>query len=125
MKQHFWAGNEYLGSRDIPRIRLGDPDGAARGTRLPHFNTAYFCAHCGEIWGRITFEEAHPMWQVISRACRNHARLEIGRLFEGCLQSTFPGDDPCRFARDWPADAVKWEAETLLSRNVEEFLCQT
>ena len=116
MKQHFWAGGSYLGNREIPQIRLADPDGHARGTTLPHFNTAYFCPYCGDIWGRITFDEAASRWQVISRACRNHACAEIMQVFGGCLQSSYPGSDPCRFAADWPVGAIKWEAETLLTR---------
>jgi hypothetical protein len=34
----------------------------------------------------------------------------------GSLQSTYPGSDPLKFARDWPRDAMKWEADLLLRK---------
>lgn len=119
MKQHFWAEGSYLGSREVSRFRLGDPNGNARGTRLPHFNTAYFCPYCSEIWGRITFDEADSRWQVIARACRRDTEVEMPQRFDGCLQSSYPGNDPCKFAADWPVEAIRWEAETLLRKNYE------
>lgn len=124
MKQHFWAGGAYLGQREIPDIRLGDPNGAARGLHLDHFNTAYFCPYCGDIWGRVTFDEANPRWQITSRACREHSITGLEQAFGGCLQSTFPGADPCRFAADWPVEAIRWEAETLLMKQREFIECR-
>lgn len=100
--QHFFVAGAYLGSRTIPSFRQ------VPGLEIRyHYSYAYFCAHCGDIWGRILHEGA-TITQCVHRACFAHGD---GRL---ACHSTWH-DDPTRFEDDWPDDAVVAEFNALLT----------
>jgi hypothetical protein len=114
--QHFWLANSYLGSRQIGNAWIADEQSAARRTALVHHHLAYFCQYCGTVWGRVTYDYASPRWQICVRACAEHGMIPLEAYVAGSLQSTYPGSDPLKFARDWPRDAMKWEADLLLRK---------
>ena len=101
--QHFFVGQTWLGSREIETMRL------IPGLEIrPQHSYAYFCMHCGEIWGRLMHEKA-KLTQVVNRSCSAHGD---GRL------SGNPEwfDEPTRFENDWPDEAVKYEFFLQLSK---------
>lgn len=114
--QHFWLANSYLGSRQIGNAWIADEQSAARRTALVHHHLVYFCQYCGTVWGRVTYDYASPRWEICVRACAEHGMIPLEAYVAGSLQSTYPGSDPLKFARDWPRDAMKWEADLLLRK---------
>ena len=114
--QHFWLANSYLGSRQIGNVWIADEQSAARRTALVHHHLAYFCQYCGTVWGRVTYDYASHRWEICVRACAEHGMIPLEAYVAGSLQSTYPGSDPLKFARDWPRDAMKWEADLLLRK---------
>lgn len=63
---HFFVGNYHVGSGPLPRevhIRLGQVDRPV--------NTAYFCAACGEVWGRIYIRREQD-YRIKHRFCAAH-----------------------------------------------------
>lgn len=67
MKQvYFFVGNQYLAAGDLPAqiwFRAGHKD-------VPQ-NTAFFCAACGEVWGRIVLREKQD-FNIRFRFCDQH-----------------------------------------------------
>lgn len=74
---HYLEGTTLVGSREV--YCCGTSIG--RGERHSAFypNTAYFCPHCGEIWGRAVYDfqfQYSPIptafWVTESRRCPAH-----------------------------------------------------
>ena len=114
--QHFWADNSYLGQRECPTLWPADPQSKARGTLLAQHNTAYFCPVCGNIWGRVTYDQAAPLWHILSRHCEEHGQGGWPTWASGSLAATFPGVSPLSVDRTWPLKALQREAELLMRK---------
>lgn len=114
--QHFWLANRYLGSRSVGDVWIADEQSAARRTALRQHNLAYFCQYCGTVWARVTYDRASSRWEICARACSEHGMTTLDAEVAGSLRSSYPGVDPLKFARDWPPEAIKWEAELLLRK---------
>lgn len=114
--QHFWLANRYLGSRPVGDAWIADEQSAARRTALRQHNLAYFCQYCGTVWARVTYDRASSRWEICARACSEHGMTPLDAEVAGSLRSSYPGVDPLKFARDWPPEAIKWEAELLLRK---------
>lgn len=115
MKQHFFVGKDYLGARGIPHTSL------ILNERHVTSSYAYFCSHCGEIWGRLLHEAEGARTQITTRPCLRHSHHGWG----GYLSSPASwGEGPCAFARDWPAGAIHYEFDVYmhhLARGEERF----
>lgn len=123
MKQSLFADGEWLGDREVSAYRLADPNSKAYGTVLPYYNVAYFCPHCGEIWGRILYETARPEWQINIRQCARHATLGIQAVYAGSLISSHPSaKEPGAWADDWPEAATRREFSILLQKLEENII---
>jgi hypothetical protein len=88
-----FVGQEFLG--EFP----WDP-GAHPETRWRRFGTAYFCQVCGEVWGRVVFQDSSGRqlpFQVDTVACAEHTdQWEVpGSLLAGDLEGLL-GDLPLR-----------------------------
>lgn len=79
----FFVGTEFLGEADY------DP-GAAPNLGYRRGGTAYFCAHCGEIWGRVVCSGIHQKpsewWfqELAKVSCERHSdQWEVPGSFLG------------------------------------------
>jgi len=64
--------NIYLGSR----LLVSKPLWPGEEARM---SAAFFCSHCGEVWGRAV---RGPLWYAIQRPCERHAdAYHIGGSF--------------------------------------------
>lgn len=105
--QSFWTST-YLGDREAhPIVKSRDSE-----THILA-NLAYYCPHCGDVWGRITTSQQNAPWNFRSRHCR---RCGPGPWRDAGLLSDVPhwGDGPYSFAHDWPEGAIRWEFHSLL-----------
>jgi hypothetical protein len=94
--QSFFADCRFLGSREIEDTRL------VPGLEVIfHHSYAYFCLHCGDIWGRLHHDKAR-LTQVVCRPCGEHGD---GRL------ATPPEwtDVPTAWTENWPEAAYRRE----------------
>jgi hypothetical protein len=100
--QHFFVRTTYLGSREIPTMRI------VPGLEVrPQHSIAYFCMRCGDIWARLLHDRA-LLTQCHMRPCKAHGD---GRLSDPAEWF----DMPTRVESDWPWDALKWEFEVSLA----------
>lgn len=60
MKAQYFIGRDYFGAAEIP----GHSD-----------SIAYFCATCGDIWGRILVDK--QVFQIRNVPCANHKRTGV------------------------------------------------
>lgn len=122
MKQTFFLRDRVLGSRDIPRTYPADPLGHAAGARFRCQNLALFCPVCGEIWGRVLYEETLPTWRIEARYCASHGSemFEAAGWFDytrGSFIYPYPdAGNPLAFASNWPEEVVRYECNLLLSK---------
>lgn len=73
----------FLGSRLLAQSRW----------QCPNFrpdSVAFFCATCGEIWGRVVVDSS--LWTVHQRACPKHARTGV-QDWRG-ISGSFLADNP-------------------------------
>ena len=99
--QHFFVGPAYLGSRQIPTMRI------VPGLEIrPHYSVAYFCMRCGDVWARVLHDKA-PLTQCTVRPCKKHGD---GRL--SCHDTWH--DMPTRVEPDWPEPALRYELEASI-----------
>jgi hypothetical protein len=113
MKQHFFTANKYLGAREVEPTYslelLEAPEARARPR-----NCAYFCGHCGEIWGRVRYTGVNE-WTIQSRPCLEHGIQPWEIEFAGSFRTSYPGKDPLTFSAEWPLPAIEYEAELILN----------
>jgi len=88
--RYFDAGT-CVGTRRLYCCGYRDTDGASHSAYWPH--TAYFCPHCGEIWGREVLSHQfnyapipNTPWVLETRRCRKHGdgMFLTGKLLEDC-----------------------------------------
>ena len=106
--QHFFLGQRYLGSREIPSYRIVP----GLETRW-HHSYAHFCPRCGDIWARIIHDKA-TYTQITQRMCPKHAShffSHDGRLSDPEGWS----DSPITFADDWPVEATRIEFNAAIN----------
>ncbi|QGH72967.1 MAG: putative zinc-ribbon protein [Siphoviridae sp. ctdEk19] len=103
--QHFFAGSQYLGSRQVPAALY------IKGQLSELTNDAFCCPSCGEVWARVTYDDPRP-WYFRHRSCRRCAEGNDSGLLSdpGHWQAS-----PLEFTPDWPEGAVRWEFQSLLS----------
>lgn len=113
MKQHFFTSTRYLGAREVePTYPLGLIEAPA--ARARQRNCAYFCQHCGEIWGRVSYDGVTE-WIVQARPCMEHGTRPWDVEFAGSFRTSYPGTDPLSFSADWPREAIEYEADLILN----------
>lgn len=73
----YFEGDQLQGSREVYCCGYASSSGERVSAYWP--NTAYFCPHCGEIWGRAIFNhhfQYSPIpsspWVIESRRCVQH-----------------------------------------------------
>ena len=122
MKQSFFLWGECLGSREVPRLWQTGPNTTAFPAKFHHRNLALCCPVCGEIWGRVWYEEAAPEWSFETRNCPKHPDhglqllgwLEVGR---GSFLCRFPEHvDPLAYADDLPERLLRHEFNMLMEK---------
>lgn len=77
---------------------LGDSTPLPPGVQGHTNHQAYFCRHCGEIWGRILVPDG-GWWQVSQRRCFRHG---AGSFLDGVR------DDTVAY---WPRDLLMQEVQ--------------
>lgn len=73
----YFEGSTFVGQREIYCCGYAPASGTPVSAYWPH--TAYFCALCGEIWGRAIYQHhfsyqpiPQAPWVVESRRCVKH-----------------------------------------------------
>jgi len=115
VKQSFFLRGQCLGSRKVPPGWFAGVETAARGTWLQPSNLAYFCSECGEIWGRVTYEQEDQFWQIHVRECGEHGTENVLTPWMGSFRSIGQGD-LLTFAADWPVEVVRREFDLLMDK---------
>jgi len=122
VKQSFFLWGECLGSRELPPLWQTGPNTTAFPAKLPYQNLALCCPVCGEVWGRIWYDDAKPDWLFESRNCPKHPDvtlkplgwLEIGR---GSFLCKFPEIvSPLSYADDLPERLLRHEFNMLMEK---------
>ena len=97
--QHFFVGNEYLGSSDRLPVFVHEQQ------QRPQ-SVAYFCPECGDVWARAVIEGVdYSPW---SMSCSKHPRFRS--LVAGSLWM------------DWDKDYTKAFPRAVLERELQMHL---
>lgn len=87
----YFDSGSYVGSREQYSCGYRTASGEVHSAYWP--NTAYFCPHCGEVWGREVLTHRFnysPIpdrpWVVESRRCPKHGEglFLTGKLLDTC-----------------------------------------
>ena len=93
--QHFFLGDQWLGSRKIPTfVDLG------MGMR-PANSYALFCPHCAAIWGRIMHDHKDAYCQPVTSRCVVHMSFPSDGTFTSQYGFNNP-DDPRGWSETLP-----------------------
>lgn len=74
---HYFEGNQFVGSRLAYCCGYATSSDERHSAYWPC--TAYFCPHCGEIWGRAVYDFSFTyspipsaLWVIENRRCPSH-----------------------------------------------------
>lgn len=108
-EQHFFLGEEWLGSRQIPTFTdLGDGAKVA-----PSY--ALFCPHCAKVWGKMMHDHKDAFCNPIVSSCLAHASFPSDATFTSYHGRYAQGLGPRDWNDDLPEAVMRHDIKAICS----------